>query len=188
MRYHLKSRSRHRTRTLKKRISRVSRRVSRRASRSRKNRGGVKTYKHSNRQNVSAYPYTRPDTMRTYARSRPSIDLTNPEQEAENISSDNLPSGNDLRALLKRLYEIENPHGPEPYDFNGNYEKVVRKIDSGYKYFGDSDFLTHFERKKDTFSPATLNALRSAMHRLQEEAVPGTMEHLSYIKSRIGEH
>lgn len=188
MHHRLKARSHHRTRYLKKRIAKTSRKASRRASRriarTRKNRGGVKTYKHSKRPNTSVHPYTRPNTTR----SRPSIDLTNPEQEAENISPDNLPSGSDLRALLKILYEIENPRGPEPYDFNGNYEKVVRKIDSGYKYFDDSDFLIHFERKKDTFSPATLNSLRSAMHRLQEEAVPGTMEHLSYIKSRIGEH
>lgn len=79
--------------------------------------------------------------------------------------------GNDLRAELVRLCKKNEWE---------EYDKITQSIiDDWVK--GDKSFFIYLDKQIKTFKPETLRCLERSLTRLQEEAIPESMEHLHYI-------
>lgn len=60
------------------------------------------------------------------------------------------------------------------------YDKITQSIiDDWVK--GDKSFFIYLDKQIKTFKPETLQCLERSLTRLQEEAIPESMEHLHYI-------
>jgi len=61
------------------------------------------------------------------------------------------------------------------------YDALTQKIMKDYWSNGRKDFFVHLDRNITTFSPETLYCLKQSLTQLQEDAIPESMPHLSYI-------
>lgn len=144
----------HRRKTIRLRKSHKHKRKSKHTLKHKKKlRGGVKTYKHNSRTNTRI--------PMPYSRTSPNPQFTS-----------NLPTGNELRRELVKLHEEGDLD---------EYEDLVQKIIMDYHRNNNKGFFIHLDRNITSFKPTTLQALERALTRMQEEAIPESMIHLSYI-------
>lgn len=61
------------------------------------------------------------------------------------------------------------------------YDALTQKIMKDYWSNRKKDFFIHLDRNITTFSPETLSCLKQSLTQLQEDAIPESMPHLSYI-------
>ena len=65
------------------------------------------------------------------------------------------------------------------------YDELTQKIMKDYWVNGKKDFFIHLDRNITTFSPETLACLKQSLTQLQEDAIPESMAHLSYVMQRV---
>lgn len=83
--------------------------------------------------------------------------------------------GSDLRQRLVSLCKSKKWN---------EYDDVTQQIMRDYWINGKKDFFIHLDRNIKTFSPETLYCLKQSLTQLQEDAIPESMPHLSYIMQR----
>lgn len=83
--------------------------------------------------------------------------------------------GNDIRHKLVTLCRRGNWT---------EYDEITQKIMRDYWVNGKKDFFTYLDNQIHTFTPETLACLKQSLTQLQEDAIPESMPHLSYIMKR----
>ena len=81
-------------------------------------------------------------------------------------------SGSDIRNELVRLCKHNK------WD---EYDALTQHIMKEYWVNGEKDFFIHLDRNIKGFKNNTLRCLKLSLTQLQEDAIPESMKHLSYI-------
>lgn len=174
MRHKKRKTNRHRggKKTVRKSLSRKHRKKSKRSKRS----GGTKR-KHAD-DSVTASSTSRRPRHATKSGNDLRFEIVNLDKQAsrillgiqDTIDNDDDESHeraqqalSDIRGLIKRQ------------------DDITGQIVHNYRYNGDKSFFNYLDRNISTFSGETLAHLERALTGMQEEAIPESMGHLSYI-------